>query len=167
MTEQDTSQGSRRGSRKRMLTPIRKYEIYLQLRQEATVAEAAASQRVDRSTITRIREVAKQGAVAALAASKPGVASRARDYELEAAKAEVARMSEALKEMAVQGRRRERRSDPRGSRRGPRRSAPRRRGRAVPLRCLRGGGRFRVDGDERIRVPWHRYRPSPCWSAGA
>lgn len=102
MTDQDASKGPRRGSRKRMLTPLQKYEIWLQLvRQEVTVAEAAAAQRVDRSTITRIRDVAKQGALAALAASKPGVASRARDYELEAAKAEVARLSEALKEMAV------------------------------------------------------------------
>jgi len=36
-----------------------------------------------------------------LAASKPGVQARERDYELESARAEVARLSEALKEMAV------------------------------------------------------------------
>jgi len=102
MTEQDGSKGPRRGSRKRLLTPLQKYEIWLQLvRQEVTVAEVATSQRVDRSTITRIREVAKQGALSALAASKPGVAGKARDYELEEARAEVARLSEALKEMAV------------------------------------------------------------------
>lgn len=102
MTEQDGSKTARKGSRKRMLTPSQKYEIWLQLvRQEVTVAEAAATERVDRSTITRIREVAKQGALAALSASKPGTPGRARDYELEAAKAEVARLSEALKEMAV------------------------------------------------------------------
>ena len=45
--------------------------------------------------------VAKEGALAALAASKPGVAARERDYELEAARAEVARLSETVKEMAV------------------------------------------------------------------
>jgi hypothetical protein len=85
-----------------MLTPLQKYEIWLQLvRWEVTVAEAAAGQRVDRSTITRIREVAKQGALSALAASKPGASCGARDYELESARAEVARLSEALKEMAV------------------------------------------------------------------
>ena len=44
----------------------------------------------------RIKQVAKEGALAALAASKPGVAARQRDYELEAAKAEIARLSEAL-----------------------------------------------------------------------
>ncbi|MQB02148.1 MAG: hypothetical protein GEU78_18170, partial [Actinobacteria bacterium] len=37
----------------------------------------------------------------ALAASKPGVQAKERDYELELAKAEVARLSEAVKEMAV------------------------------------------------------------------
>ena len=49
----------------------------------------------------QIRTVTKEGALAALAASKPGEAARQRDYELEAAKAENARLSEALKEMAV------------------------------------------------------------------
>jgi hypothetical protein len=66
-----------------------------------TIAEAAAAQQVDRSTIMRIRTVAKACALAALAASKPGVQARERDYELEQAKAEVARLSEAVKEMAV------------------------------------------------------------------
>ncbi|MGB2920478.1 MAG: hypothetical protein WA944_19425, partial [Mycobacterium sp.] len=69
--------------------------------QEVTIAEAAAEHQVDRTTIMRIRTVAKEGALAALAASKPGTAERQRDYELEAAKAENARLSEALKEMAV------------------------------------------------------------------
>ena len=110
MTELDrgTDRAGRRS--KRFLSPLQKYEIWLQLvRQEVTIAEAAAEQHVDRSTITRIRTVAKEGALAALAASKPGVAARERDWELELAKAEVARLSEAevarlseaLKEMAV------------------------------------------------------------------
>jgi transposase-like protein len=102
MSELDpgTDRAGRRS--KRFLSPSEKYEIWLQLvRQEVTVAEAAAQQHVDRSTIMRIRTVAKEGARAALAASKPGVQARQRDYELELAKAEVARLSEALKEMAV------------------------------------------------------------------
>jgi transposase-like protein len=87
---------------KRFLSPSQKYEIWLQLvRQEVTIAEAAAEQHVDRSTIMRIRTVAKEGALAALAASEPGVQAKERDYELELAKAEIARLSEALKEMAV------------------------------------------------------------------
>ena len=102
MTEQQrgTDRVGRRA--KRFLSPSQKYEIWLQLvRGETTIAEAATAQHVDRSTIMRIRTVAKEGALAALAASKPGVHGRERDYELEAAKAEVARLSEALKEMAV------------------------------------------------------------------
>jgi hypothetical protein len=39
--------------------------------------------------------------LAALAASKPGVAAQQRDYELEQARAENARLGEALKQMAV------------------------------------------------------------------
>jgi transposase len=87
---------------KRFLSPSEKYEIWLQLiRREATMAEAAARWQVDRSTIMRIRTVAKEGALAALAESRPGVRARERDYELEAVKAENARLAEAVKQMAV------------------------------------------------------------------
>jgi len=102
MTEKQPPEPASKRRPKRFLSPSQKYEIYLQLvRQEVTIAEAAASQQVDRSTILRIRTVAKEGALAALAASKPGVAASARDVELEQAKAEVARLSEAVKELAV------------------------------------------------------------------
>lgn len=102
MTEEQRSPADRKRRSKRFLTPSQKYEIWLQLvRQEVTIAEAAEQQRVDRSTVVRIRQVAKDGALAALAASKPGVAGKARDSELAAANAEVARLSEAIKEMAV------------------------------------------------------------------
>lgn len=47
----------------------------------------------------RIRMVAKEGALTALAASKPGTAARRRDYEMEAVKPENARLPEVLKEM--------------------------------------------------------------------
>lgn len=87
---------------KRFLTPLQKYEIWLQLlRQEITMAEAAAAHQVDRSTVVRIREVAKQGALAALSESRPGTRAQARDTELEAAKAEIARLGETVKELAV------------------------------------------------------------------
>jgi transposase-like protein len=100
----ESERGSDRAGRRstRFLSVSAKYEIWLQLvRQEVTIAEAATEHRVDRSTIMRIRTVAKEGALAALAASKPGVGAKDRDYELEAAKAEVARLSETVKEMAV------------------------------------------------------------------
>ena len=102
MSENEGSTKPVKKRAKRFLTPSQKYEIYLRLvRQEVTIAEAAATERVDRSTIMRIRTVAKEGALAALAASKPGLAGRQRDYELEQAKSEVARLSEACKELAV------------------------------------------------------------------
>jgi transposase-like protein len=87
---------------KRFLTPLQKYEIWLQLlRGETTIAEAADRFEVDRSTIMRLRTVAKDGALAALADSKPGVQQVGRDLELEAARAQAARLGEALKELAV------------------------------------------------------------------
>jgi transposase len=87
---------------KRFLTPLQKYEIWLQLvRGETTIGEAADRFGVDRSTIMRLRTVAKDGALAALADSKPGVQAARRDVELEAARAEAARLGEALKELAV------------------------------------------------------------------
>lgn len=100
----ESNRGTDRAGRrsKRFLSPSQKYEIWLQLvRQEVTMAEAAAQHQVDRSTIIRIRTVAKEGALQALAASKPGVKARERDYELEQAKAEIARLSETVTEMAV------------------------------------------------------------------
>ena len=47
------------------------------------------------------REVAKQGALAALAQSRPGTRAKEQDLELAQAKAEAARLGEALKELAV------------------------------------------------------------------
>ena len=102
MSENEPNTGTGKRRPKRFLSPSQKYEIWLQLvRQEVTVAEVAATQQVDRSTIMRIKQVAKDGALAALAASKPGIKGRERDYELEQAKAEIARLSEACKELAV------------------------------------------------------------------
>ena len=84
------------------MAPSVKYEIFLQLvRGETTINTAAEAAGVDRSTIMRLRQVAKDGALAALAESKPGVGKTVRDVELEAANAEIARLSEAVKELAV------------------------------------------------------------------
>lgn len=96
--------GSGRAKRrpKRFLSAAEKYEIWLQLvRGEVSMNQAADAAGVDRSTIIRIRTVAKDGALAALAASKPGTGRTARDVELEEARAEIARLSEACKELAV------------------------------------------------------------------
>jgi transposase len=102
MTEPDrgTDRAGRRA--KRFLTPLQKYEIFLQLiRQDVTMAEAAERWQVDRGVIMKIRTVAKEGALEALSSSRPGAQSKARDYELEAARSDAQRLGEALKEMAV------------------------------------------------------------------
>lgn len=92
--------GARR--RKRFLSPSEKYEIWISLlRGELTTREAADRVGVDRSTIMKLRQVARQGALDALAASRPGVRAGGKDPELVAAEAEIARLSEALKEMGV------------------------------------------------------------------
>jgi transposase len=98
--EIDRAAGGRR--RKRFLSPSQKYEIWVALmRGEMTTREAADRVGVDRSTIMKLRAVARQGALDALAASRPGVKAAGRDPELVAAEAEIARLSEALKEMGV------------------------------------------------------------------
>ena len=72
--------------RKRFLAPQEKYEIWMQLvGGETTVGEAADRARVDRSTVAKLREVARQGALDALARSRPGRRDKQRDVEAEAA----------------------------------------------------------------------------------
>ncbi len=84
---QDNSGGARR---RRFLSPSEKYEIWIGLlRGESTIIEAADRAGVDRSTVMKLRQVAKQGALAALAASRPGVKATGVDPELAAAKAEI------------------------------------------------------------------------------
>src|SRR5215210_8076356 len=66
--------GPRRRRGKRFLSPSEKYEIWLSLvRGEYTIAAAAEQAGVDRSTVMKLRSVARQGALEALAQSKPGV----------------------------------------------------------------------------------------------
>ncbi len=73
--------------KKRFLAPQEKYEIWMQLvKGETTIGEAADRSGVDRSTISKLRDVARQGALDALARSRPG--KRERDFELAEARAE-------------------------------------------------------------------------------
>lgn len=88
--------------KKRFLAPQEKYEIWMQLvRGEITIGDAADKNRVDRATISKLREVARNGALEALAASRPGRRQSARDHELEDARSEAERLRTALAEMAV------------------------------------------------------------------
>ena len=81
MSRSEQTRGVDRAGRrkKRFLSPSEKHESWLQLVcQEVTQNEASAQWQVDRSTIMKIRTVAREGALAALAASRPGSKGKAR-----------------------------------------------------------------------------------------
>ena len=89
--------------RKRQLSPEEKWEVFLEVcSQQLSQADAARKWNVDVSTVIRIRQLAKDAALAAFAASKPGRLPSPEQAELEAALAENDRLSEALKELAVE-----------------------------------------------------------------
>ena len=91
-----------RRPRKR-LAPSEKYEVYVQvLTQQATQREAADKWGVDRSTVVGICRTAKQGALDALAAARPGRPRKsAEQAELDEAKAEIERLRATVTEQAV------------------------------------------------------------------
>ena len=71
---------------KRMLTAEQKYDLWLRmLTGQISQADAAAEAGVDRSVITRLRAVARDGAIAALQASRPGRPRQSRQEASEAA----------------------------------------------------------------------------------
>ena len=89
--------------KRRQLSPVEKWEVFLEVTsQQLTQADAARKWNVDVSTVIRIRQLAKDAALAAFAASKPGRLPSPERVELEAALAENDRLSEALKELAVE-----------------------------------------------------------------
>ena len=93
--------GKRR--KRRQLSPEEKWELFLEVTsQELSQADAARKYGVDVSVIIRLRALAKDAALAAFAASKPGRIPSREQVELEEALAENGRLSEALKELAVE-----------------------------------------------------------------
>jgi transposase-like protein len=89
--------------KRRQLSPEEKWEVFLEVTsQEISQADAARKWGVDVSVIIRLRALARDAALAAFAASKPGRMLSPEQVELEAALAENDRLSEALKEMAVE-----------------------------------------------------------------
>jgi transposase len=93
------------GQRKqrRLLSPEEKWEIFLEVTsQELSQSDAARKWNVDVSTVVRIRQLARDAALAAFAAAKPGRMPSREQVELEAALAENDRLAEALKEMAIE-----------------------------------------------------------------
>ncbi len=92
--------GKRR--KRRQLSPEEKWELFLEVTsQELTQADAARKWGVDVSVIIRLRALAKDAALAAFASSRPGRPS-VEAVELELLRSENDRLSEALKELAVE-----------------------------------------------------------------
>ena len=92
MSESDAGTTKGAGRRAKVFgSPSKKYDIYIQLmRGQTTVGAAAAQAGVDRSTIMRLRQVARQGALEAPAASRPGASGKpARDIEPGQARVEI------------------------------------------------------------------------------
>jgi transposase-like protein len=93
--------GKRRA--RRQLSPEEKWELFLEVTsQEISQADAARKYGVDVSVIVRLRALAKDASLAAFASSKPGRPPSAEAVEVELLRAEVDRLSEAIKEMAVE-----------------------------------------------------------------
>jgi len=89
--------------KRRQLSPEEKWEIFLEVTsQELSQADAARKWNVDVSTVVRLRQLARDAALAAFAAAKAGRMPSAEQVELEDALAENDRLSEALKEMAIE-----------------------------------------------------------------
>lgn len=88
---------------RRQLSPEQKWEIFLEVTsKELTQADAARKWRVDVSTVIKVRRLARDAAMAAFAASRPGRPRSVEDMEAEQLRADNARLGEALKEMAVE-----------------------------------------------------------------
>ncbi len=89
---------------KRFLSAEQKYELWVRiLTGEVTSVQAAAEAGVDRSTIMALRKTARDGAIAALQASKPGrPASGGEASQLAAVQAENARLQATIVELSIE-----------------------------------------------------------------
>ncbi len=90
---------------KRFLTAEQKYDLWQRmLTGQLTASAAAAEAGVDRSTVMTMRKTARDGAIAALQASRPGrpKTSRAEATEVAGLRAEVTRLSAVIVEQAIE-----------------------------------------------------------------
>lgn len=89
--------------KRRQLPPSQKYEMWMAvLTGQATQREVASKYKVDRSTVTQVCKVAKQGALDALAAAKPGRPGQSLEQvELAEAREEIERLRATVTEQAV------------------------------------------------------------------
>ncbi|MGO9751952.1 MAG: hypothetical protein ACLP22_10665 [Solirubrobacteraceae bacterium] len=89
--------------KRRQLSPEEKWELFLEVTsQEISQADAARKYNVDVSVIVRLRALAKDAALAAFASAKPGRPASVQDAEIELLRADNDRLSEALKELAIE-----------------------------------------------------------------
>lgn len=89
--------------KRRQLTPEEKWQLFLEVTsQEVTQADAARKWGVDVSTVIKLRRLAKDGALAAFAASKPGRARPVDPQVVDELRAENVRLTEAVKELAIE-----------------------------------------------------------------
>jgi len=89
--------------KRRLLSPQEKWEIFLEVTsQQLTQADAARKWGVDTSVVIKLRRDAKDAAMAAFAASKPGRVRDPRDAQIEQLEGEIARLTEAVKEQAIE-----------------------------------------------------------------
>jgi transposase-like protein len=90
---------------KRFLTAEQKYDLWLRiLTGQVTQSDAAAEAGVDRTTIATLRKVARDGAIAALQASRPGQrkVSVQEASELAKLRGEVDRLGAVVIDQAVE-----------------------------------------------------------------
>lgn len=90
---------------KRFLSAEQKYDLWLRmLTGQITTVAAAAEAGVDRTTIMTLRKVAKDGAITALQASRPGRrrADRAELSELARLRADNQRLAATIVEQAIE-----------------------------------------------------------------
>ena len=90
---------------KRFLTAEQKYDLWQRmLTGQITTVQAAAEAGVDRSTVMMLRKTARDGAIAALQASRPGRPKQSRVERGEVARltAEVVRLSATIVEQAIE-----------------------------------------------------------------
>ncbi len=104
MAELDSGGGGRRRRRK-VLTAEQKYELWTaMIRGDATQRQLADRWGVDRSVVVKVSQVAKGAALSALSASRPGRsgAHDPREEDLRQAREEITRLTEAVKEQAIE-----------------------------------------------------------------
>lgn len=90
---------------KRLLSAEQKYDLWLRmLTGQITTVAAAAEAGVDRTTIMTLRKVARDGAIAALQASRPGRprTDRAELSELARLRADNERLTSTIVEQAIE-----------------------------------------------------------------